>query len=179
MCLTAVYSAFSWLPTMLLSEGLELSVAGSGLTAYNLGGVIGALVCAVAITRWGSFWPLLICCAGGAASAFLLQVVDIHQDTGLLIFGFGVHGLFVNAVQSTMFALCAFIYPTSVRATGTASALAFGRLGAILSAFAGALVITQGGANGYLTLLGSVMVMALLALLIVGRHIPRRLPGQS
>ncbi len=40
-------------------------------------------------------------------------------------------------------------------------------------------MITQGGANGYLTLLGSVMVMALLALLIVGRHIPRRLPGQS
>ena len=66
-----------------------------------------------------------------------------------------------------------------MRATGTASALAFGRLGAILSACAGALVITQGGANGYLTLLGSVMVMALLALLIVGRHIPRRLPGQS
>lgn len=172
MCLTAVYSAFSWLPTMLASEGLPLSIAGSGLTAYNLGGVIGALACAVAMTRWGSLWPLAICCMGAAVSAFAMLKVDAMQNSGLLIFGFGVHGLFVNAVQSTMYALCAFIYPTSVRATGTASALAFGRLGAILSAFVGATVITRGGAQGYLTLLGAVMVVALIALLLVRRHIP-------
>ncbi|SDI51569.1 MFS transporter, AAHS family, 4-hydroxybenzoate transporter [Pseudomonas delhiensis] len=179
MCLTAVYSAFSWLPTMLQAEGLSLAVAGSGLTAYNLGGVIGALVCAVAMTRWGSYWPLLLCCLGGAASAFAMQVLDVNQHAGLLIFGFGVHGLFVNAVQSTLYALCAFIYPTGVRATGTASALAFGRLGAILSAFAGASVITLGGAQGYLTLLGVVMVAAMIALMLVRRHIPRRAPGLS
>ncbi|CAB3681590.1 4-hydroxybenzoate transporter PcaK [Achromobacter deleyi] len=172
MCLTAVYSAFSWLPTMLASEGLPLGIAGSGLTAYNLGGVIGALACAVAMTRWGSLWPLAICCLGAAISAFAMLQVDATQSSSLLIFGFGVHGLFVNAVQSTMYALCAFIYPTSVRATGTASALAFGRLGAILSAFIGATVITRGGAQGYLTLLGSVMVVALIALLLVRRHIP-------
>ncbi|WP_423359485.1 MFS transporter [Pseudomonas citronellolis] len=179
MCLTAVYSAFSWLPTMLQAEGLSLAVAGSGLTAYNLGGVIGALVCAVAMTRWGSYWPLLLCCLGGAASAFAMQLVDVSQHASLLIFGFGVHGLFVNAVQSTLYALCAFIYPTGVRATGTASALAFGRLGAILSAFAGASVITLSGAHGYLTLLGTVMVAAMIALMLVRRHIPRRAPGLS
>lgn len=174
LCLTAVYSAFSWLPTMLASEGLSMAVAGSGLTAYNLGGVIGALVCAVAITRFGSRWPLVLCCAGAAASAFAMQTLNVGQDTNLLIFGFGVHGMFVNAVQSTMYALCAFMYPTSVRATGTASALAFGRLGAILSAFAGAVVITAGGAMAYLALLGTAMVFAMLALLVVRHHIPRR-----
>ncbi|WP_354681875.1 MFS transporter [Cupriavidus necator] len=174
LCLTAVYSAFSWLPTMLASEGLSMAVAGSGLTAYNLGGVIGALVCAVAITRFGSRWPLVLCCAGAAASAFAMQTLNVGQDTNLLIFGFGVHGMFVNAVQSTMYALCAFMYPTSVRATGTASALAFGRLGAILSAFAGAVVITAGGAMAYLALLGTAMVFATLALLVVRHHIPRR-----
>ncbi len=131
------------------------------------------------MTRWGSFWPLLICCAGGAASAFAMQTLDVDQNTSLLIFGFGVHGLFVNAVQSTLYALCAFIYPTAVRATGTASALAFGRMGAILSAFVGATVITQGGAHGYLTLLGTVMVLALIALVLVRRHIPRRAPGST
>ena len=59
MCLLAVYSAFSWLPTMLAAEGLDVAVAGSGLTAYNLGGVFGALGCAFAITRYGSRSPLL------------------------------------------------------------------------------------------------------------------------
>lgn len=172
MCLLTVYSAFSWLPTMLVSEGLNVSIASSGLTAYNLGGVIGALCCAVAIARFGSRWPLLLCCAGAAGSAFFLQQFNVREHAELLIFGFGVHGMFVNAVQSTMYALCAYVYPTAVRATGTASALAFGRLGAILSAFAGAAVITAGGASAYLLMLGGAMVLVFLALWTVGRHIP-------
>ena len=173
MCLLAVYSAFSWLPTMLASEGLSPAIAGSGLTAYNFGGVFGALLCAVAITRFGSRWPLAICCAGAAASACLLQGVNVAQNTNLFIIGIGLHGLFVNAVQSTMYALCAFVYPTAVRATGTASALAFGRLGAILSSFAGAAVITAGGASAYLMLLGTAMVVTLISLMTVRKHIPR------
>lgn len=173
MCLLAVYAAFSWLPSMLTSEGLSLALAGYGLSAYNLGGVIGALLCALAIGRYGSRWPLLLCCAGGVASAWLLLGVSATHNTTLMIVGLGLHGLFVNAVQSTMFALCAYVYSTSVRATGTASALAFGRIGAILSAFAGAAVITAGGASGYLLMLGIAMAVVLVALALVRRHIPR------
>jgi AAHS family 4-hydroxybenzoate transporter-like MFS transporter len=170
--LLAVYSAFSWLPTMLVAEGLNVAVAGSGLTAYNLGGVFGALLTAVAITRFGSRWPLLLCCVGGAATAFYLTTVNVGQATGILIAGFGLQGFFANAVQSTMYAVCAYVYPTTIRATGTASALAFGRLGAILSAFAGAAVITAGGATGYLMMLGLAMAGVAVSLAMVGRHIP-------
>lgn len=173
MCLLAVYSAFSWLPTMLAAEGLSPAIAGSGLTAYNLGGVFGALTCAMVITRFGSRWPIAICCAGAALTAYLLQGVNIAQDTTLFLAGIGLHGLFVNAVQCALYALCAHVYPTLVRATGTASALAFGRLGAVLSSFAGAAVITAGGAHAYLTLLGSAMVITLVAMMVLGRHIPR------
>ena len=174
MCLLAVYSAFSWLPSMLVAAGLDVSLAASGLTAYNLGGVVGALGCAVAITRFGSRWPLALCCAGGAASALLLQSVDVGERTGLLIFGLGVHGMCVNAVQSTMYAVCAFIYPTGMRATGTAGALAFGRFGAVFSAFIGAAVITAGGASAYLAMLSLAMLGVLAALLLVRGHIPPR-----
>ncbi len=59
-----------------------------------------------------------------------------------------------------------------MRATGTASALAFGRFGAILSAFAGAAVITAGGAAAYLTMLGGAMILVFVALAGVRRHIP-------
>ncbi|HDR9469214.1 MFS transporter [Burkholderia multivorans] len=180
MCLLAVYAAFSWLPTMLAASGLSVSVAGAGLTAYNLGGVIGALLCAWTISRVGSRWPLVLCSVGGAASALWLMSVDAGSHTRWLIVGLGAHGLFVNAVQSTMYALCAYIYPTAVRATGTASALAFGRLGAILSAFAGAFVITTGGATAYLTMLAAAMGIVCVALLVVRRHIPKlsREPAQ-
>ena len=171
-CLLAVYSAFSWLPTMLANEGLSATVAGAGLTAYNLGGVCGALLCAAAITRFGSRWPLALASAGGALSAFLLIGVNPTQSTNLLIFGVGLHGLFVNTVQCIIYSLCANVYPTNVRATGTAATLAVGRLGAILSAFAGAAVITAGGATTYFTMLGVAMVCVLVALWMVKHQIP-------
>jgi AAHS family 4-hydroxybenzoate transporter-like MFS transporter len=172
MCLLTVYSAFSWLPTMLVSAGLSGAVASSGLTAYNLGGVLGAIGCALAITRFGSRWPLLTCCAGAAASAFGLRYLDFPNHTMLLIFGLGVHGLFVNAVQSTMFALCAYVYPTAIRATGAASGLAFGRLGAVLSGLLGAEVIAAGGSSSFLWMLGGAMLLVLVALASVRHHIP-------
>jgi AAHS family 4-hydroxybenzoate transporter-like MFS transporter len=80
--------------------------------------------------------------------------------------------LFVNAAQTTMFALSAHVYPTNVRATGTASAMAFGRLGAILSAFAGAAVISAGGAEAYFGLLGIAMSGVMIMLMLVKNHIP-------
>jgi len=172
LSLFAVYTAFSWLPTMLASERLNTAIQTAGLTAYNLGGVFGALICAVAITRFGSRWPIVLCCAGGALSAFVLEGTSVANTT-LVILGLGLHGLFVNAAQTTMFALSAHVYPTNVRATGTASAMAFGRLGAILSAFAGAAIITAGGAQAYFGMLGVAMLGVMIALMLVRNHIPR------
>jgi len=172
LSLFAVYTAFSWLPAMLASEGANIAIAAGGLTAYNLGGVFGALICAVAITRFGSRWPIVLCCAGGALSAFVLEGASIANTT-LVILGLGLHGLFVNAAQTTMFALSAHVYPTNVRATGTASAMAFGRLGAILSAFAGAAIISAGGAQAYFGMLGVAMSGVMIALMLVRNHIPR------
>jgi AAHS family 4-hydroxybenzoate transporter-like MFS transporter len=175
LCLLAVYSAFSWLPTLLTSQGLSVADASAGLTAYNFGGVFGALACAVAISRYGSRWPLALCCAGAAGSALVLRDLDVTH-AGMLTLWLGMHGLFVNAVQSTMYAVCAYVYPTNVRATGTASALAFGRLGAIASGVAGATVITLGGGSAYFGMLAVAMTGALLTLLLVRHHIPR--PGR-
>ena len=59
----------------------------------------------------------------------------------------------------------------------TATALAFGRVGGVLSAFIGAAVITQGGPSSYLALLGGSMAAAGVALLLVRRHIPRVSPS--
>ena len=172
MVVLALYTTFSWLPTMLANEGVPVTTASQGLTAYNFGGVFGALLCAFFINRFGSRWPMTLACLIAAASAFAMAGMNVVNNVGLLIFGFGVHGMFVNAAQVSLYALCAYVFPTNVRATGTATALAVGRLGGIVSSFVGAAVITQGGAGGYLTLLAVTMVAAALAVLVVRRHIP-------
>ena len=173
LCLLAVYSAFGWLPTMLSAQGLDVSIAGAGLTAYNLGGALGSLLCAGAITRLGSLRPLVVCAILASVSAFALDFVDIG-NTVVLIVGLGAHGFFVNAVQSTLYAVAAFVYPTAIRATGTAFALSFGRLGAVLSAVVGAAFISAAGPGSYLDVLGFAMLGAALFLLLLRRHIPPR-----
>ena len=170
LCLLAVYSAFSWLPTMLAAQGLDVATAGSGLTAYNFGGVIGALVCAFVISRFGSRWPQIICALGAAASALILERLGLGSP-GAMVFWLGLHGLFVNAVQSTLYAVAAHAYPTKIRATGTATALAFGRLGAVLSAFVGAAVISAAGPSSYLNVLAAAMLGVALFLALIQRHV--------
>ena len=170
LCLMAVYTAFSWLPSMLTAEGLSVRSANIGLTVYNFGGVIGAVTCAWLTKRMGSRWPLAVCCAGGALSALALSSTPVASPA--FIIGLGAHGLFVNAVQSTLYAVCAYIYPTRIRATGTAFGISIGRLGAILSAFAGAMVITHAGARGFLDLLAGAMAGVFFSLLLLRQHIP-------
>jgi MFS transporter, AAHS family, 4-hydroxybenzoate transporter len=170
--LLAIFCTFNWLPTMLVTAGLSSRTASEGLTAWNIGGVFGAVLCALVIGRLGSRGPMLACCAGAAISVLFVREIDLRSHTTLALYGLVADGLFANAVQSTMFALAAFVYPTSIRATGTSSAVAFGRLGAVISAFAGAAAITYAGASGYLLLLAGLMTLALIFLALVRHHIP-------
>ncbi len=167
----AIYTAFSWLPTMLTTEGLSPALAGMGLTAYNFGGVIGAVLCALAINRFGSRGPMTVWAAMSAITALALKLVSVTENPDLFLWGLGLHGLFVTALQCALTALCAHIYPTLIRTTGAASAMAFGRVGAILSSFAGAAMITAGGASAYLNLLGGSMIVAAIAIGLVSSHI--------
>ena len=48
-CLLAVYSGFSWLTSLLTGAGFSPATANTGITAFNLGGVAGALAGGVAI----------------------------------------------------------------------------------------------------------------------------------
>lgn len=172
--LLTLYTAFSWLPTLLTVQGYSVTVASRGLTAYNLGGVFGALTCAVAIGRFGSRWPLILSAAGAAATAFWLRAGFETMPEQTLILGLGLHGVFVNAFVSPAFAVCAYVYSTKVRATGTAAALSVGRLGAILSAFTGASVISLGGGEAVFGMVALAMAGCAVALMLLPRHIPPR-----
>ncbi len=167
----SIYTAYSWLPTMLTTEGLSPALAGMGLTAYNFGGIFGAILCAAAINRYGSRWPMIFWAAMSAVTAMGLKLVHITEAPDTFLWGLGLHGLFVTALQCSMFALCAHIYPTTIRTTGAASAMAFGRIGAFTSAFAGAAMITAGGSAAYLNLLGGSMLVTMLGLAMVRGHI--------
>lgn len=174
-CLVGIYLVFGWLPAMLTARGLNLATASSGLAAYNMGGVIGVLICSVTVTVLGSRKPLLFASAAGVLSALVLTFVPVSPAGGhlLLVTGIGIHGMFANAVQTTMYALAAHVYPTRVRSTGVACAAAVGRVGGIMSSSGGAAIIQAGG-NTYLAVLAAAMCVTFLGLAMVRNHCPAR-----
>jgi AAHS family 4-hydroxybenzoate transporter-like MFS transporter len=175
-CLLAVYLGFSWLPSILASGGLGSAVASTSLTVFNLGGVVGAVAGGALIPRLGSRLPMLAMAAGAAAGAGVLSVTPISPQTSVAwILGMlAVTGGLINAVQTTMFALAASIYPARVRATGVGTATAVGRTGAIVSGYAGPGALDAGGSAAFFAMMAAALVVTLLALASIRRHVPAR-----
>ena len=85
-------------------------------------------------------------------------------------------GLF-NGVQTTMYALAAHVYPTPIRSTGVGTAVAFGRIGNVVAAYAGSVAIDRGGPSAYFALWSVLMLVVLLALACIRRHVPGTPPS--
>ena len=172
-CLLSVYVGVSWVPSLLVGAGFDVGTASYGLTAFNLGGVVGAILGAVVIMRLGSRLTMLVMAAGAIAGAAVLAFMPIGtQSAGAVLVMLAWTGGLINAVQTTMYALAAHVYPTAVRATGVGTAVAFGRIGGVLSPSVGSWALESGGSSRYFGLIAATMVMAFAALSAIRRHIP-------
>ena len=174
-CLLAVYLGFSWLPTVLASAGFDPGVASSGITAFNLGGVVGALASGAVMSRVGSRAAMLTMNVGAIAGALTLSLMTISIDTPLtgVMIMLTITGGLINAIQTTMYALATNVYPSAMRASGVGAATAVGRTGAIISGYAGPWSLALRGSASYFALIAGAMVVCLLALAAVRRHVPR------
>jgi len=175
-CLLAVYLGFSWLPTIITAAGLGSATASSAITVFNLGGVAGAIAGGILIARLGSRVTMLALGGGAVVGAAVLSVTPIgpHADVTRLLVLLGITGGFINAVQTTMFALAAHVYPTAIRATGVGAAVSVGRSGAILSGYAGPWALESHGTASFFGLMATAMASTFVALALVRRHVPRR-----
>ena len=172
-CLLSVYIGVSWLPSMLAGAGFDVGTASYGLTAFNLGGVVGAIVGAVVIMRIGSRITMLGLAAGAAAGAAVLATMPIGTQSAFAVLAMlAWTGGLINAVQTTMYALAAHVYPTAIRATGVGTAVAVGRIGGVLSPSVGSWALESGGSPRYFGLMAATMVAAFVALAAIRRHIP-------
>jgi AAHS family 4-hydroxybenzoate transporter-like MFS transporter len=173
-CLLAVYLGFSWLTTLLAGAGFDPAAANSGITAFNLGGVAGALLGGYVIAQLGSRISMLVMSAAAVICAAALSLMEISPTTAVvqLFVLLTLTGALINGVQTTMYALAAHVYPTSVRATGVGTAVSFGRSGAILTGYVGPWAIGLGGSSGFFAVVAAMMVSTFVTLALVGRHVP-------
>ena len=175
-CLLSVYLAFSWLPSILTGAGLSASVANTGMTTFNLGGVAGALAGGRLLTRFGSRATMLTMTVAAVACAFFMSTMDISPRSPILpiVLMLTVTGGLINGVQTTMYALAANVYPTAIRAGGVGTAVAFGRSGAIVTGYAGPWALEYRGSQSFFWLMAGALVVTCIALALVRRHVPSR-----
>ena len=70
-----------------------------------------------------------------------------------------------------MYALVAHIYPADIRSSGVGTAVAIGRIGNVLAAYAGSIAIDRSGTTGYFFTWSGFMLVVLLALASIKRHV--------
>jgi AAHS family 4-hydroxybenzoate transporter-like MFS transporter len=86
---------------------------------------------------------------------------------------FAVSGALLNAVQATMYALAAHVFPTAIRGTGVGATVAVGRLGNVAASYVGSWALTSGGPPLYFQMWAAALTVVLLCLAAIRRHIPR------
>jgi AAHS family 4-hydroxybenzoate transporter-like MFS transporter len=181
-CLLVNYVAFLLLPTALTEAGFARADGNNALFWWNLGGVGGALVGAFFIHQLGSRLTMLGLSVLAIAGAFVMAAMNLHPDRMfVLLLMCVIVGGTLNAVQTTMYALAAHVYPTSIRGTGIGCAVAIGRIGGALAPSIGffALGLARGAGEraanlpAYFASFGIGMIVVFVALALVRRHIER------
>lgn len=174
-CLMVNYVAIQLVPSMLRDSGkFSPAAAAGGLQWVNVGGVIGAIVGALIIQRLGSRLTMLGMSALAVACSFVMAGMRLDPTDPFALMGmFLITGGLLNAVQTTMYALAAHVYPTEIRSTGVGAAVAFGRIGNVLAVYVGGYALDRGGPPGYFTSWAILMVLVFISLAVVKRHVPR------
>ena len=175
-CLLAIWMAFLWIPSMLTDAavGFAQPEASVALSVYNFGGVAGAIAGAVVIQRIGSRVALLTVSALAIASALAMARMPLNPDAWhLAMVMFAVSGALFNAVQATMYALAAHVFPTAIRGTGVGLTVAVGRVGNVAASYVGSWALTTGGPPLYFNMWAAAMSAVFICLALIRRHIKR------
>ena len=174
-CLMVNYVAIQLVPSVLRDAGkFTPAAATGGLQWVNIGGVIGAVVGALVIQRIGSRLTMLGMCVAAVICSLIMSGMKLDPtDTFALMAMFLVTGGLLNAVQTTMYALAAHVYPTEIRSTGVGAAVAFGRIGNVLAVYVGGFAFDRGGPTGYFQSWAILMALVFVSLAVIGRHVPK------
>lgn len=164
------YLVFNWGPTMLAALGYDLAVSSLGAGAFNLGGIVGALIGALLIDRFGPRWPVLAMAGLGTACAFAVgqMLTGGLHPTSFVVLGFAAAGVFMSGLQVMLFSLAVNAFPATIRAQGVGVTLSLGRIGAVAGSGMGAVIVAS-GITTFFAVLGLSCLAIGIAVMLVRR----------
>jgi len=167
---------FLWIPAMLTDPaiGFPQPQASFALSLFNFGGVAGAIAGALLIQRIGSRAALLSIAAISIVTALAMSRMQLRIDAlNVAMVMFAVSGALLNAVQATMYALAAHVFPTAIRGTGVGATVAVGRVGNVAASYVGSWALSSGGPPLYFQMWAAAMSAVFICLALIRRHIQR------
>lgn len=140
------YFASSWTPSLLLKAGMSSQQGISGGVLLSLGGVTGAVLLGLLVSRVG---PRRLTAAyfGIGALALILFSFSLGTLATALVAAVLV-GLFLNGTVTGINVIVPDLYPAEARATALGLAVAVSRLGAVLAPLAAGFLLQAGWTPG-------------------------------
>jgi benzoate transport len=138
---TALYGLSSWLPSLLVKEGIPLVKSFSYGMVQAMGSAAGGFFLGYFMDRFGRKPTLAVTYLLGGLSVVLFGTVT--GNFSLFIAG-AATGVFVVGTPTALNVVCSEIYPTQARSTGIAATQAVARIGSILGPMIGGLLQTLG-----------------------------------
>jgi putative MFS transporter len=161
----AYYSFFSWIPSLLLKEGLTMTKSfGYSIAIYGaqIPGYFSAAWLNERIGRKGVVASYML--LGGVAAITLA-----FSHTGIQIMAAGIAlSFFMNGAFAGVYAYTPEVFPTTVRATGTGSSSSFGRIGSVSAPILVGLVYPALGFLGVFTMTTTVLLIGACVVFFLG-----------
>lgn len=167
--LMVAYFLYSWVPTLLVEAGYQLSDATKTVVILNIGGAIAPFILAKFIAYWGSKRVLTICFI--LAGISMMAVGQFGSSLNMVMILSFFAGFFVVGGQVSLNALGSYMYPTHIRSTGVGWALGIGRMGSIVGPLlAGALVAASFGLGVNFIVFGLLCFFTAAAVFLIKNH---------
>ncbi len=118
-----------WMPTLLASQGYPVEQAQWGTIILQIGNIIGALILAKPLAKWG-YWPVAIGC--GLSVPFLAILGVQGLSLAIVFAAIFISGMGISWLQFGNIAVESQVYSTYTRSWGIGLCVVFLRLGALI-----------------------------------------------
>ncbi|MDB6044002.1 MAG: transporter [Gammaproteobacteria bacterium] len=170
--LIGAYTLANWLPLVLAGIGLTPERVGVAYSAAGLGGLIGSLVGAGLVGKFGSRWPMTVFGVATVAFAIVLRYVAYLASDGQFLLCAVLFSFFFcsSMIQTSLFAVGVNCFPTPVRNAGMGLVNGIGRMGSVLGAYVGGYALHDGGPQRFFAAVAACYALSILCVVFTSRH---------
>lgn len=164
----------NWLTLILTHAGKPVDLGVNAIAVYSAGAMAGGLILPLFTRRWRTNQVLLASIAAAVASCAGLGLALPLGNVVILAVS-AICGVFVSGAFFMLYPPAARFYPTHIRSTGIGAAVAFGRIGNMLSPATAGFMLGAGAQPAtVLYIMALPMVLSCVALVAFDRVTSRQ-----